>query len=77
MINTAEQDFQTPTTPGAVVEKNAAPKLTATVSPSVDISLALPEQPKTGTQANTEFIPDLISKEREEEINANSPIFNQ
>ena len=58
----------TPTTPGAVVEENAAPKLTATVSPSVDISLALPEQPKTGTQANTEFIPDPISKEREKEI---------
>lgn len=53
---------------GVPVEENATPKLTATVSPSVDISLALPEQPKTGTQANTEFIPDPISKEREEEI---------
>ena len=58
----------TPTTPGAVVEETAAPELTATVSPSVDISLALPEQPKTGTSAQTEFIPEPISKEREEEI---------
>ena len=58
----------TPTTPGAVVEEIAAPELTLTESPSVDISLDLPEQPKTGTLAQTEFIPEPISKEREEEI---------
>jgi len=57
-----------PTTPGAVVEEIAAPELTLTESPSVDISLDLPEQPKTGTLAQTEFIPEPISKEREEEI---------
>jgi hypothetical protein len=35
MINTAEQDFQTPTTPGAVVEETVAPDMD---SSSVDIS---------------------------------------
>ena len=33
----------TPTTPGAVVEETAAPELTLTESPSVDISLELPK----------------------------------
>ena len=65
---TKEPGKTTPTAPGAVVEETAAPELTLTELPSVDTSLALPEQPKTGTQANTEFIPDPISKEREEEI---------
>jgi len=53
----------TPTTPGAVVEETAAPELTVTESPSVDTSLDLPEQPKTGTSAQTEFIPEQTSEE--------------
>jgi hypothetical protein len=40
----------TPTAPGAVVEETAAPELTLTESPSVNISLALP---KTGTVDST------------------------
>ena len=55
---------------GVPVEVNATPEIqpTVTESPLVDTSLALPEQPKTGTLAQTEFIPKPISKEREEEI---------
>jgi len=56
------------TSPGADVKDIAAPELTVTDSPSVNISLDLSETPKTGTQAGTEFIPEAISKERENEI---------
>jgi len=42
----------TPTTPGAVVEETAAPELSLTESPSVDISLDLPKI-KTGTVDST------------------------
>mgnify|MGYP003125118744 FL=1 len=55
---------------GVPAEGNVAPEIQPTVTelPLVDTSLALPEQPKTGTLAQTEFIPKPISKEREEEI---------
>ncbi len=44
----------TPTSPGADVEENAAPELTVTESPSVDISLELPQ---TGTVDSTLVTP--------------------
>ena len=55
---------------GVPVEVNATPEIQPTITelPSEDISLDLVETAKTGTLAQTEFIPEPISKEREEEI---------
>ena len=56
----------TPTTPGAVVEETAAPDLTLTESPSVDISLDLPEV-KTGTVDSTLITKEELDKQKAEE----------
>ncbi len=57
----------TPTSPGADVEENAAPELTVTESPSVDISL---ESPQTGTVDSTLITQEEIDRKAAEDAAA-------
>ncbi|MEL0115285.1 MAG: hypothetical protein VW894_03145, partial [Gammaproteobacteria bacterium] len=54
------------TSPGADVKKSAAPELTLTESPSVDISLELPKI-KTGTVESTLITKEELDKQKQEE----------
>ena len=57
----------TPTSPGADVEETAAPELTVTESPSVDISL---ESPQTGTVDSTLITQEEIERKAAEDAAA-------